>query len=339
MSTYKLFFRAQTLPFPVGKFSDNVSPRGKARQLTRKFSDSALIKRKPGSLTRMLSDTNLIKSKPIREPSYRARRESGSSGDGRGQFEWPLSIATNKDGEVAVTDFDLHRIEFFDTKGKWLREWGREGSEDGQLMNPVGIAFDPHGNVVISDSGNKRIQVFDKNGRFLQKMGEEELARPWGVCVTSDGHIGVCDKEDIVVFTPDGQLVRRFSQGGPPGWLDDYIVHAHNKFYVSYISTHCVKVFSNDGQFLFSFGEKGEEQGQFKFPQGLAVDKNDCLLVADRDDQCVKIFTLDGDFVGQFGKEGDELGQFYSPIDVAVAPDGSVLVVEFGNKRVQLFNE
>ena len=327
------------MQIPVRKFSDTVSPQAKTRQLTRKFSDSALIKRKPGTLTRKFSDTALIKSKPIKEPQYKARRESGSSGDGRGQFEWPLSMAISKKGEVAVTDFDLHRVEIFNTAGEWLREWGREGSEEGQMMNPVGIAFDPEGNIAISDSGNQRIQVFDSNGRFIRKMGEAELARPWGICVTGDGHIAVCDKEDIVVFTSNGELLRRFSQGGPPGWLDDYIVHVNNKFYVSYISTHCVKVFSNEGQFLFAFGEKGEEQGQFKFPQGLTVDKNDCLLVADRDDQCVKMFTLEGDFVGQFGKEGDELGEFYSPIDVGVASDGSVFVVEFGNKRLQLFKE
>ena len=41
------------------------------------------------------------------------------------------------------------------------------------------------------------------------------------------------------------------------------------------------KVFTSEGKFLYSFGSKGEGNGQFNGPTGVAVDSMDNIIVAD----------------------------------------------------------
>lgn len=41
------------------------------------------------------------------------------------------------------------------------------------------------------------------------------------------------------------------------------------------------QVFDSEGDYLYSFGSNGEGNGQFNAPTGVAVDRNDNILVAD----------------------------------------------------------
>lgn len=57
-------------------------------------------------------------------------------------------------------DADNHRIQKFDSNGKFITKWGSKGNGDGQFTSPAGIAIDSSGNVYVVDTGNDRIQVF-----------------------------------------------------------------------------------------------------------------------------------------------------------------------------------
>ena len=45
---------------------------------------------------------------------------------------------------------------------------------------------------------------------------------------------------------------------------------------------HVIKVFDSESQFLYKFGGRGNEDGQFEYPDGLIVDGRGNLLVCDR---------------------------------------------------------
>ena len=60
-----------------------------------------------------------------------------------------------------------------------------------------------------------------------------------------------------------------------------YVVKGHN---------HCISVFTHKGDFLISFGSKGNGPGQFKEPHGIIVDKEGTIYVTDRDNNCTQIF-------------------------------------------------
>ena len=50
-------------------------------------------------------------------------------------------------GNVYVAETINHRVQVFDSNGRFLRKWGSEGSGDGQCNRPTGIAIDRAGNV------------------------------------------------------------------------------------------------------------------------------------------------------------------------------------------------
>ena len=72
--------------------------------------------------------------------------------------------------------------------------------------------------------------------------------------IASDGRMFVCDRETVKFLSPDGtELLKSFSAkdcDGPP-W---FALHHHGRVFVSYNFAHCVKVFSNEGEFLYDIG-------------------------------------------------------------------------------------
>ena len=60
--------------------------------------------------------------------------------------------------------------------------------------------------------------------------------------------------------------------------------------YVSEGGSHCVSVFTSEGQFVILFGRKGFGPGKFTCPRGLAVDNSGVVYVCDRDNNHVQVF-------------------------------------------------
>ena len=141
-------------------------------------------------------------------------RKWGSEGSEDGQFNWPMGVALDGDGNVYVADYQGHRIQVFNSEGNFLRKWGSEGSEDGQFYRPWGVAIDNDDNVYVADwnntdCSNNQIQFFDSQGNFLRKWGSEgsedgQFDKPAGVALDGDGNVYVADWNNhrIQVFKP-----------------------------------------------------------------------------------------------------------------------------------------
>ena len=89
---------------------------------------------------------------------------------------------------------------------------------------------------------------------------------------------------------------------------------------------------------LFQFlGGEGTDPGQFTRPNGVAVDEEGHIVVADSRNNRVQIFNTNGVFVNAFGTSGTGPGEFDRPCGVCISPRGEIIVVDFGNNRVQVF--
>ena len=68
-------------------------------------------------------------------------------------------------------------------------------------------------------------------------------------------------------------------------------------------------MFGLDGTFVRSWGQEGKNQGELKFPYGIAVD-NEAVYISDPSSCRIQVFDPDGGFLRTWGKEGRGNGQF-----------------------------
>jgi len=93
--------------------------------------------------------------------------------------------------------------------------------------------------------------------------------------------------------------------------------------------------------FSLEFGSFGDDEGEFKSPSGLALDRgSDLLYVADTDNDRIQIIDVDGNcsgsdelandvcFVDEFGTSGNGEGEFDSP---------TALVLDTGRGLIRVF--
>jgi len=85
------------------------------------------------------------------------------------------------------------------------------------------------------------------------------------------------------------------------------------------------------------WGTEGKGDGQFYYPNGVALAPNGNVYVADRGNSRVQYFTPGGLFLGKWGSYGSGDGQFIYCSAVDVNSNGNVYVADPGNHRVQYF--
>ncbi|MGC9521043.1 MAG: flippase activity-associated protein Agl23 [Anaerolineae bacterium] len=136
---------------------------------------------------------------------------------GQGGFFGPRGIAVaSRDGEaetdpvaeVYVADTGNHRIQVFDTDGRYLREFGGAGDWPGALREPAGIAVGATGNLYVADTWHRRIQVLSPEELFLREWevpvwgaidDRPQLAAAPGAIIATDAAY-----QRVVVFDTDG---------------------------------------------------------------------------------------------------------------------------------------
>src|ERR1017187_676049 len=91
-------------------------------------------------------------------------------------------------------------------------------------------------------------------------------------------------------------------------------------------------------QYITQWGTSGHAEGHFLQPQGLAIDKDDNIYVADTYNNRIQKFNNSGTYITQWGSFGSGNGQFELPYDIAVDTNENVYVVDNVNNRIQKFS-
>ena len=267
----------------------------------------------------------------------------GRFGSSAGTFKFPWGMAVNARDEIAVSDNNNHRVQIFNSNGKYLRSFGREGNKAGELKYSKGIAFHNNGNIFVADRFNDRVQIFSGEGEYVGSFGgkgslDNQLSSPFGLSVDSDGNIVVADAGNklIKIFSPDGKFLMKI--GGQGSFTYPiHCVQCDRYLIVSDNLQHCIEVFDRNGNFQYKFGKKGGGDGEFNYPVCLSVNKSGQVLVCDGGNDRIQVFELNGKFVSKFGTNGSKLGEFNCPVSVAVLSNGRIAVSENVNNRIQIF--
>ena len=100
-----------------------------------------------------------------------------------------------------------------------------------------------------------------------------------------------------------------------------------------------IQVYNSDGTYLRSFGTRGDKQGEFNFPIGIAFDpKNGNILVVEHLNHRVQLFSEQGEYLNHFGEQGNLDHQLEFPHSLSVDSDCNVIVADSGNKVIKIFS-
>ena len=102
-------------------------------------------------------------------------------------------------------------------------------------------------------------------------------------------------------------------------------------------SGECEIIFNTSLVNVETYGECGDDRGQFRNPLGIAADSRGNVFVADTGNhRIVRLFYADGrlEFVKSFGSEGRGEAGFSTPSQVALGVSGTLYIADTGNDRV-----
>jgi hypothetical protein len=165
------------------------------------------------------------------------------------------------------------------------------------------------------------VVVIDRSGRVLRSWGKGLLKIPHSVKVDADGNVWTTDAADglVIKFTPEGKKLQEIAITDAPvgkdcgfpsaavnnfidacGTTDILFLPAGRLFLTDGYGKMRVMEYTAAGERVRAWGGRGEGQGQFRVPHGLAYDGASVLFVADRDNGRLQRFDLTGRFLGEW---------------------------------------
>lgn len=170
-----------------------------------------------------------------------------------GPVVMPVTVATDRRGNLYVSDLSVQRILVYDAQGKMLRSFGKAGTSPGELSYVNGIAVDDAGDgkIYLSNSNNGRVDEFTMDGKFIRTLSaSRRLSNPKGIAFDMENH----------------------------------------RIYVADVFIHQVLGINSDGNIFETIGGRGFDPGKFNFPTAVAVDDQGKLYVADRENNRIEVF-------------------------------------------------
>ena len=229
----------------------------------------------------------------------------------------PVSTASAERGRIALAG-RRYSVE---------RDFGRlpAGMKPARVSQ---VAVDSEGHIHVLRRGDPPVLVFTSGGAFLRAYGEGGIFDSHGIAIDAQNRVWVVDRDahEVVVFDMNGKPVLKLGERHEPRWAEPFnhptraAVAQDGEIYVAdgYGNAR-VHRFSPQGRLLASFGEVGPGPGQFMTPHSVIVDRQDRVLVCDRENDRVQVFDRAG------GRLMDWRG-LCRPMDLLERDDGVILV-------------
>jgi hypothetical protein len=202
------------------------------------------------------------------------------------------------DKHVWIIDDQLHVIYKFTYDMKQivmtLGTKGQRGRDGGRLFDrPTDIDWLPDGTFFISDGyGGTRVAKFDKDGKFLMDWGTKpkdpanpgpnEFNTVHSIAISKDRRLFVVDRghRRFQVFDENGKFLTMFSTGvnSSPYY---HFISTDGNIWVGDGGTNRILKYDLDGHYLYGWGGRGGQPGQFNGPHQLTSDQDGNLYVAE----------------------------------------------------------
>jgi len=224
----------------------------------------------------------------------------------------PAAVAVDsKDRVYCFNRVDQHPVVVFDRDGNFLKSWGA-----GLFKFPHAIRFDDQDLAWLTDEHLQQFYQFTADGELRRTIGVRGYRSDTGV--PDDDFTSVAWKKVT-------------HGGGPFNLPTDIAVAPDGSMFMSdgYGNARIHK-FAADGRHLFSWGEPGNQPGQFNLPHGVWIDRRGRLLVADRENDRVQVFDQQGKLLDIWKPE------LIGPAFFYVDPDDIVYIAEHNSGMVSI---
>ncbi|CAH1245204.1 TRIM3 [Branchiostoma lanceolatum] len=241
----------------------------------------------------------------------------------------PTDVAVDMRGNIAVVEEANKRVQIFDVKtSRPLHSFAVDVGFGG---SPCCIDMDSNGRFFVTSNGqNQAVRVYSQEGELLETLTTGYVRSPFGVTVLRDGRMVVADtkRQACLLLQPDGSLIREIGKGYLRYPWFTAVDESRGLVFVSDHSAHKVLVFDLEGKFKVGFGKKGEKDGEFQNPSGIALDPAGNVLVVSRLDGRLQVFRPDGRYLRTAVKiRGGH------PMGIVLTSDGYIAVAcSWGNQ-------
>jgi peptidylglycine monooxygenase len=230
-----------------------------------------------------------------------------------------MSDAAHQRGRVALAG------RFYEVQRNW-----DAASPDSVSSRVSQVAIDKADRLHILRRARTPVVVLGPDAGFLFSYGEGQIFDPHGITVDRLDRVWIADRDahQILCFSSGGELLFALGERHAPRWRAPFnhptkvAVAADGEIYVAdgYGNAQ-IHRFSASGEYLASFGELGERPGAFLTPHSLIVDRNNRVLVCDRENDRVQVFDRDGRWLALWTGVS-------RPMDIFERDDGAFLVTD-----------
>jgi DNA-binding beta-propeller fold protein YncE len=195
-------------------------------------------------------------------------------------FRGTSGVAFNSKGHIFVIHRGPMSVMEFDPDGTFIRGFG-----DGLFERAHGLRIDPEDNIWATDVAANLAYKFDPDGRLQMVLGVKGHSGEWHPF----GHLRLLHEPNEAVVGPSGDI---------------FVLQGHGK------AESLVLKFDRDGNFIKSWGGKGNGPGQLNLPHSLVFDAQGLLYIADRNNARIQVFDADGNYVRESQHPGTPCGLF-----------------------------
>jgi len=259
----------------------------------------------------------------------------------------PVGVGADNDG-FYITLRDAQKVIEFDRSGDYVRMWGERGLGVGQLMVPLGVTVDRlSGHVYVTDRSRFRLLAYDMQGSYLWEIPVLNALTPF---ITEEG-VGVTSFGPVVMFDPEGQLLREFGTRGPDEGQFDYpraaAEFSDGDLAIADTNNTRIQRIEPSGEITATVKWvqgvpprfQDDPETVFGVPSGICIDDQDRVFVLDGFRHAIQVLDGEtGEIIHTFEDlEGNADGLFYLPTGIAYMGDSTFVVTDSYNDRVQIF--
>jgi serine/threonine protein kinase, bacterial len=296
-------------------------------------------------------------------------------------FSNPMGIAVDSGGNIYVADSRNNIIRKINPDGMvtTLAGSGVAGSADGRgnstsFFFPTALAADAAGNVYVADTHNSLIRKITPDGvvttlagrlpanPVYKKNDTTRFDNPYGIVVDKKGNLFVCDwDKDVIKKISLAGKVTVFAGSGERGSKDGIgtkasfylpegiVIDSKDNLYITDTYNNMIRKISPDGVVTTLAGKnaKGSADGKgtaasFNHPNGITIDKNGNIYVADVGNNKIRKVTPDGvvsTFAGSkiHGSSNGDIAaaSFYRPYGITIDKSGNLYIADYQNNLIR----